>query len=76
MSEGYTKPKYPQLNPSVLHVGEDDDNGAREQILVLCEQMMRECLHQDIPEINGAAVIYYGKERDLYEGIIDTIPKL
>ena len=73
MSVGYTKPKAPPLVSNVVAIGEDEDNGASEQLLVLCEHMMREHLHQEPSEISRAVATYAGKERDLYDMIIWTI---
>ena len=40
MSGGYAKPRAPLLIIKVVVVEEDEDKGASEQLLVLCEYMM------------------------------------
>ena len=73
MSGGYTKPKAPLLIPKAIVVDKDGDNGASEQLLVLCEYMMKGYLNQEPSEISKAFATYAGKERDLYDMIIWTI---
>ena len=51
MSVGHTKPKAPPLIPKTIVVDEDEDNGASEQLLVLCEYMMKEYLNQDLQRL-------------------------
>ena len=73
MSGGYTKPKAPNLIPKAIVADEDEDKGASEQLLALCEYMMKEHLNQEPSEISKAFATYAGKERDLYDMIVWTI---
>ena len=63
----------PSDSYKTIVVDEDEDNGASEQLLVLCEYMVKEYLNQELSEINKAFATHVGKERDLYDMVIWTI---
>ena len=58
MSGGYTKLKAPLLIINAIVFEEDEDNRAPEQLLVLCEYMMKEYLNQEPSEISKAFATY------------------
>ena len=74
MSRDY-KPKPPPLMSKAIVVPdeEEEDNGATEQLSILCEYMTREFLGRDPSEINAAFATYGENMRDIYDMVIWTI---